>query len=291
MAAMQTLKRRIPPKMRPFAAAGILAFGYLIALHPVSGPLGGIPFFFLGWLVPTFLQFTLAFGIAGLVPGKPLGKALVFCVALITLVMLPNAGRLIDWMRYDPATEIQLTGQGQGIPNVPYNPHTSLILSDSPWLSRWTIGWNEACFCLYFEPSDSSNYLDRLDLLLLRMGLRDKFGSTPFRKHLPQGYQLTEHIEADGEAHVTLVLAVYQGKQLRGIFRHRHLPKSLLGHRQSSLSWRNLNEDFLNRAGDMLLRASLMNKIISLYLGPSFFPEAELIEFIRATMPIQPSPS
>jgi hypothetical protein len=279
---MQTSKRRLPPEAKPFVWAAALAAGYLFGLHPASGPLGGLAFFFLGWLIPTTIQLLIAFGIARLFRLAPSRQILIFITALVGTIVLPSTGRLVEWVRSNPTIEVGMVDEGQDVPNLREDLRTALVIYDNPWLSRWTFGGNEACGCLYFEASDASNYLNRLDILILKMGLRDKFANMPFRKNLPNGYRLVERVEPDGEDRINLVLAVYHYYDLRGVFRHRHLPKSLLGQKPRP-DWRNLDEDFLNRAGDMLLRASLPQNIFA-YIGPDFFPDKELTEFIRATI-------
>ncbi|MFD2265603.1 hypothetical protein ACFSM5_22075 [Lacibacterium aquatile] len=278
----QTPKRRVPPEAKPLIWAGALAAGYLFGLHPFSGPFGGIAFFFLGWLIPTTVQILSAFGIAYLFPGGLYRRSLIFVAALIAVIVLPSAGRLIEWARSDPVVEMAVAGDGQVLSKPPGDIRTSLVIYDSPWLSRWTFGGNEACGCLYFETSDASNYLHHLDNLIFKSGLRDRFGSASARKNLPQGLLLIEHVEEDGASRFNLVLSVYRNDGLIGVFRHKHLPKSLIV-QKPGLSWKNLHEDFLNRAGDMLLRASLLNNMLA-RIGPTYFPERELTEFIRKTM-------
>lgn len=279
---MQPAKRRVPPQAKPLIWAAALAAGYLFGLHPFSGPFGGIAFFFLGWLIPTTVQILSAFGIAYLFPGGFYRQSLIFVAALIAVIVLPSAGRLIEWARSDPLVEMTVASDGKVLSLPPGDIRTSLLIYDSPWLSRWTFGGNEACGCLYFETSDASSYLNQLDNLLYKMGLRDQTGYMSVRQNPPKGLRLTEHVEDEGEDQFNLMLSVYRNDALAGVFRHKHLPKSLLGQKPRS-SWKNLDEDFLNRAGDMLLRASLLNNILA-RIGPTYFPEGELAEFIRMTL-------
>jgi hypothetical protein len=140
-----------------------IALLFVLALHPLSGFIGGLFIVFLGWAVPSVLNVLASIFVFACLPRKlgnrPLATLIIAIAASFLLAVMPAMPTIIEVFLRPPivtSTVARVVTVPKGTMNFMSVSSPSLDVVVNPFASLIGMGSNEGCGCSYWTVGDSS---------------------------------------------------------------------------------------------------------------------------------------
>lgn len=161
-----------------------IALLFALALHPVSGFIGGLFIVFLGWAVPSVLNILASIFVLACLPRKlgrrPLTTLVIGIAASFLLAAIPAMPTIIEGFLNPPivtSTVSRAVTVPKGTMNFMSVSSPSLDVVVNPFASLIGMGSNEGCGCSYWTAGDSGSVLNSYHELLTEDLVRHTGGS------------------------------------------------------------------------------------------------------------------
>ncbi|MBL4662013.1 MAG: hypothetical protein JKY22_00230 [Flavobacteriaceae bacterium] len=267
----------------PFLIAIFLTVMYYISLLPISGFLGGIYFFFVGWIIPDILIFLVSYGIAKSVSKKIIIRIPIVIFTSLLLLFLVNANQLVKYINtksintgYEVTQSIAVS-QDSG---VSFNTSSGPSIHNAypnPLATHFILGSDEGCMCMYFKRNSEKTYFATL--------------SKQISNHLgkPLGYSLSRDENSlfmislkksdEDKSTYDLLFEIKKDTKVMSRFWQKGIPETV-AQKQKYLRDDRLKKNFFKNTTELLLRKSFLSSIVSDALSLSYFPSKEFEEFL-----------
>lgn len=265
-----------------FVVAGSCAVVFLVALHPVTGLLGGLVYFPTASALPTMMVLSLALGLACLIPASFAVRIAVASVLSVVLGLNTSLPVIIDLVTYDPAVSFEVRraavwkGERHPVVNVKKQPWGPIFVV--PFGPRVRVAGDEGCGCMYFLDAADALYSERAIAVLYsvvgaRGGVYDYSGAT---SETDVHIELSVWHEEDG---YRVLIEFFDHGEKIAAFAHRRIPFRALTDRTGLNRYR-LANNFFENASDILLHDNLFGRLANA-IAPEYFAERELRAFFR----------
>lgn len=272
---------------RLLLSAVSVIFAYFVGLHPASGFFGGMPIFFLGWMVPSLVNILFSLWLASLFTIPRLFQGFLFVVFSFVLGLNTN---LYTWIT-EIATPQPVTYHVEKIVEYP-NPKLrggcigsddsarNLYVSAGSFLSPITLGGNEGCGCMYFK-NQNDDYLTLIKQVF-------------FNGHISCGPTGSVRIVYSAEKHdeyADVTIKIYENDIVQSWWKKENLLFTNISarygrmNRDSSDSSRLLNGYFIANTFELLLKNNAWSYVFNLSNALELSrKKAELASFIDKAM-------
>ena len=269
------------------AGAAITAIIFFAALHPASGTVGGLLYLATSWALPSVFVFTLALGLAWLVPAPIAARISVALGLSFVLALNTSLPVLSDLMHYGQNVSSEhrraVTWNAErrsdaiDMKRRPWGP-----VFTRPFGARVRVGSDEGCGCMYFLDAVDTLYSDRTLATLSaaagrRASVKDYAGlGDPSSEQKDAHTDLTLWQRDDG--YRALIELFDRGEKIAA-FAQTGIPLRALTDR-AGVGREKLAANFFENALDILLHDNFWSHSLNAVV-PNYFPERELDTFFR----------
>lgn len=255
--------------------AVLLSVLYIVSLHPISGFIGGIVFFFTGWAIPTIVVFLIALWIASFFK-EGNAQIIAFTIAFIAIGLNSKIIDVIDLLTFDPDTNWHVERPIDPGREESYHIQTEKNIRGEiiarPTLPFVEVGGDEGCGCMYFKKNRDANYYSRISWAIHKPSIF--YSSMPVEKSTEweTAFSYAEEME-EGNKTAKIVFKIHDSDGVAAYFIQKGLPVFDIKSRGTILG-----SKFCTNTMDVLLHGNIVTTLFSKLL-PSRFDSNEFIKF------------